>query len=163
MDRFPEAFARFEEVVKVEKIKSFQELLTSFALWAGKKWKNTPLQRKALEIEAVRLGLLPPVPLEKYETQKRIVDELYRRVYYTYRRLKYHEQRLDEWESYYAKMEIADLQRWVLPRIESAKARRDRWLKAWSEAFERLKVERDILKGMEKELQKWRELRRRRG
>ncbi len=172
MDKFPEAFKRFEKVVDVSKIKSFQQLLTAFSLWAGRKWKDSPLQREALKVEAVRLGLLPPVPLEEYRRQKRLVDELYRRVWYAYRRLQYNQKRLEEWQSYYAKMmeraekekwtprEVADFQRWVLPRIKSAEERRDRWFREWSEAFEKLKVERVKLKGYEKQLAEWRKRRR---
>jgi len=158
--------------VDVSKIKSFQQLLSAFRLWAGRKWVGSPLQVEALKVEGVRLGLLPPIPEEEVRRQKRVVDELYRRVWYAYRRLEYNQKRLEEWQSYYAKMmeraekekwtpkEVADLQRWVLPRIRSAEQRRDKWLKEWSEAFERLKVERDKLKGYERQLEEWRKRRR---
>jgi hypothetical protein len=175
LDKFPEAFKRFEAVVDVSKIKSFQQLLTAFMYWAGRKWKGTPLQVEALRVEAVKIGLLPPISEEEFKRQKRLVDELYRRVYYAYRRLEYNQKRLEEWQSYYARMmeraekerwtprEIASLQKWVLPRIRSAEQRRDRWLREWSEAFERLKVERDKLKGFERQLEEWRKRRRVKG
>jgi hypothetical protein len=172
MDKFPEAFKRFEKVVDVKKIKSFQELLVAFRYWAGRKWKDTPLQRAALTVEGVRIGLLPPIPPEKYEAQKKVVDELYRKVYYFHRRLSEAEKRLTEWQTYYTKMlERAKRERWkpakiellekyVLPRIKKAEERRDKWLKLWSEAFEKLKVERDKLKGYERQLEEWRKRRR---
>jgi hypothetical protein len=34
MDRFPEAFRRFEEVVDVDRIQSFRQLRLAFAYWA---------------------------------------------------------------------------------------------------------------------------------
>jgi hypothetical protein len=175
LDKFPEAFKRFEAVVDVSKIKSFQQLLTAFMYWSGRKWKGTPLQVEALKVEGVRLGLLPPVPEEEVRRQKRLVDELYKQVYRTYRNLQYNQKRLEEWQSYYARMmeraekeqwtprEIASLQKWVLPRIRSAEQRRNRWLREWSEAFERLKVERDKLKGYERQLEEWRKRRRVKG
>jgi hypothetical protein len=172
LDKFPEAFQRFERVVDTSKMKSFQQLLTAFTYWAGRKWKGTPLQVEALKVEGVRLGLLPPIPEEEVRRQKKLVDELYKQVYRTYRNLQYNQKRLEEWQSYYARMmeraekerwtprEIASLQKWVLPRIRSAEQRRDRWLREWSEAFERLKVERAKLKGYERQLEEWRKRRR---
>lgn len=60
MDRFPEAFRRFEEVVDVDRIKSFRQLTLAFSLWAGEKWKDTWKQREALRVEAERLGIVQP-------------------------------------------------------------------------------------------------------
>ena len=172
MDKFPQAFRRFEKVVDVGKIKSFQQLLTAFSLWAGRKWKDTPKQRLALEVEAVRLGLLPPVPLEKFEEQKRKVDRLYRRVYYTYRRLSYFDKQLETWNEYFLRMmkkavqerwsekAISDFQKRVLPRIRRIEQRREKWFRAWSEAYGLLRTERDILKAMERQLEEWRKRRR---
>ena len=37
MDRFPEAFRRFEEDVNTEEIHSFQQLRLAFGSWAGRK------------------------------------------------------------------------------------------------------------------------------
>jgi len=58
MDKFPEAFERFEKVVDVEEIKSFAELRLAFSSWAGKKWMPTDKQIEALNVEAQRLGLV---------------------------------------------------------------------------------------------------------
>ena len=57
MDRFPEAFSRFEEVVDVRRIQSFRQLRLAFASWAGWKWHDTYLQTRALAVEAQKLGI----------------------------------------------------------------------------------------------------------
>lgn len=57
MDKFPEAFDRFEEVVDVDKIDSFRELKAAFSSWAGSKWLNTSKQNSALRVEARRIGI----------------------------------------------------------------------------------------------------------
>jgi hypothetical protein len=57
MDKFPEAFRRFEETVDVDRIESFNELRAEFAMWAGRNWKNTASQNKALATEALRRGI----------------------------------------------------------------------------------------------------------
>ena len=57
MDRFPEAFSRFEEVVDVRRIESFRQLRLAFASWAGWKWHDTYMQNRALANEAHRLGI----------------------------------------------------------------------------------------------------------
>lgn len=62
MDKFPEAFERFEEVVDVDKIHSFQELRGSFALWAGKNWKGTRKQVEGLWVEARKRGIRWEIP-----------------------------------------------------------------------------------------------------
>jgi hypothetical protein len=38
MDRFPEAFERFEKDVDISNIKSYSELAYAFSYWAGKRW-----------------------------------------------------------------------------------------------------------------------------
>jgi hypothetical protein len=68
MDKFPEAFERFEMDVDVDEIRSFRELRMAFALWAGEKWLDTGKQLHALSVEAQRLGLLPSPVLWRYET-----------------------------------------------------------------------------------------------
>ena len=92
MDRFPEAFKRFEEVVDVSKIKSFQQLLMAFKLWAGRKWKDSPLQIEALKEEAFKREI-PQIPVthEEYLRKKAEIDKLYERVYYCRRRYEYNE------------------------------------------------------------------------
>jgi hypothetical protein len=62
MDRFPEAFARFEEVVDVRKLQSFDELREAFEEWAGYTWIPTGRQLHALSIQAEGLGLLHRAP-----------------------------------------------------------------------------------------------------
>jgi hypothetical protein len=57
MDKFPEAFERFEDDVDVREISSFRELRLAFRYWAGYKWKDTPRQIQALRVEAKRVGI----------------------------------------------------------------------------------------------------------
>ncbi len=61
MDKFPEAFARFEEDVDTEEIEDFRELKASFSLWAGEHWVGSSRQISALKVEAHRLGISVPV------------------------------------------------------------------------------------------------------
>jgi len=63
MDRFPEAFRRFEEVVDVRRIQSFRQLRLAFAYWAGWRWHDTYMQNRALAIEARKLNI--PVFVER--------------------------------------------------------------------------------------------------
>ena len=79
MDRFPEAFSRFEEVVDVRRIQSFRQLRLAFASWAGWKWNETYLQTRALANEAHRLGI--PVFIER-----RHVARFYGRTAVTWRK-----------------------------------------------------------------------------
>jgi predicted glycosyltransferase involved in capsule biosynthesis len=60
MDRFPEAFERFERVVDVDRFRSYFELALAFQSWAGQKWKGTRKQWEALDSEAENLGFSPP-------------------------------------------------------------------------------------------------------
>jgi hypothetical protein len=62
MDRFPEAFRRFEIDVDVDDIDSFGELRMAFSEWAGERWLDTGRQLHALSNEARRLGLLGRAP-----------------------------------------------------------------------------------------------------
>ena len=64
MDKFPEAFRRFESKVNVRQITTFKQLEISFEGWAGGKWAGTSRQKEALAIEAHRLGI------ETKETEK---------------------------------------------------------------------------------------------
>jgi len=63
MDKFPEAFRRFERRVDVDGIQSFYELLSSFSHWAGKSWRGTEKQVNALKVEAWKRDI--PVPAER--------------------------------------------------------------------------------------------------
>jgi hypothetical protein len=60
MDRFPEAFERFVMDVKVDRLRSYSELLYSFQWWAGGKWRGTARQWRAFNAEAERLGFDVP-------------------------------------------------------------------------------------------------------
>jgi hypothetical protein len=57
VDKFPEAFRRFERVVDTSWITSFDELRIEFESWAGEKWLDTSSQRYALAREARRVGI----------------------------------------------------------------------------------------------------------
>jgi hypothetical protein len=57
LDKFPEAFRRFEQVVNVKNIRSFSQLLLAFSLFAGKNWKGSRSQILALAVEARKRGI----------------------------------------------------------------------------------------------------------
>lgn len=160
MDRFPESFKRFEKVVDVSKIKSFAQLKLAFATWAGRKWKESPLQLEALRVQAERLRLVGAieVSLEEYLAEKREIDVLYRRVYYARRRFEYNKARFDEWSAYlnrvreeakrkrWRKRLLAEVEKPILRYYETAKRRMEFWQKQWSEAYEKLKRETERFK-----------------
>ena len=160
MDRFPEAFRRFEQVVDVSKIKSFQQLKLAFATWAGRKWKESPLQLQALRVQAERLRLVGAieVSLEEYLAEKREIDALYRRVYYARRRFEYNKARFDGWSAYLIRVReearrkrwrkelLAEVEKPILRYYESAKGRMEFWQKQWNEAYGRLKRETERFK-----------------
>jgi hypothetical protein len=56
VDRFPEAFRRFESQVNVDRFSSYRQLLLSFSYWAGERWQDTYKQNRALMEEGKRLG-----------------------------------------------------------------------------------------------------------
>ena len=56
MDRFPEAFERFERVVDLRSIRSVRELKYAFSHWAGRRWVDSYAQNRALQIEAEKRG-----------------------------------------------------------------------------------------------------------
>lgn len=60
MDKFPEAFERFESDVDIEMLDSYMELLYAFQFWAGENWQGTPKQWTAFNVEAERLGFRVP-------------------------------------------------------------------------------------------------------
>lgn len=60
MDRFPEAFERYEQQVDIRRIESYRQLTLTFRWWAGEKWKGTVKQWDALNREARRLGFEVP-------------------------------------------------------------------------------------------------------
>lgn len=56
-DRFPEAFKRYEEKVETKDMKTFDQLLTSFKIWADKKWIGSRKQVKGVAIESEKKGI----------------------------------------------------------------------------------------------------------
>ena len=56
MDRFPEAFHRFEKDVDLRSFRSARELKYAFTHWAGKRWVDSYDQNKAFNIEAKKRG-----------------------------------------------------------------------------------------------------------
>jgi hypothetical protein len=56
-ERFQEAFERFEKVVDVDHFDSYRELWYAFRQWAGKRWRNTELQNRALAYDGELLHL----------------------------------------------------------------------------------------------------------
>lgn len=156
MDEFPSAFKRFEEKVDVSRIETFRQLKLAFQIWAGKKWLDTPKQVEALRVEAVRLGIPEvEVTIEEYLAEKRLLDQLYRRVYYCVRRREYNKTRLEGWKSHHGKVVaqavsekwtlegLHEVERWIIPRIEASKRRVEFWEQQWSEAYNKLKVEHE--------------------
>jgi hypothetical protein len=57
LDKFPQAFSRFEEDVPVGRIKSFRQLMLAFGSWSGEKWIPTDRQLQALKNEARKIGI----------------------------------------------------------------------------------------------------------
>lgn len=60
MDKFPEAFERFENDVDISKFVSYMELTSAFRWWSGEKWIGTPRQWEALNKEAKNVGFEVP-------------------------------------------------------------------------------------------------------
>ena len=58
MDRFPEAFHRFEKAVDLRSFRSARELKYAFTHWANRRWVDSYAQNKALQIEAEKRGFI---------------------------------------------------------------------------------------------------------
>ena len=56
MDRFPEAFHRFEKVVELRSFRSGRELKYAFTHWAGYRWIDSYSQNIALNQEIEKRG-----------------------------------------------------------------------------------------------------------
>lgn len=56
MDRFPEAFKRFEQDVDVDDMENYAQLRRSFAHWAGKRWRDSYKQNRALKSMGMKIG-----------------------------------------------------------------------------------------------------------
>jgi hypothetical protein len=73
MDKFPEAFRRFEQKVDTDNIETWKQLQLVFGSWAGGKWKPTCKQTDALYIQAKRLG----IPTHGYRTREEEVHRIF--------------------------------------------------------------------------------------
>jgi hypothetical protein len=62
LDKFPEAFRRFEQVVDTDKFRTYQQLKLTFESWAGRNWQDTYRQNEALKVEARKHGI--PIRVE---------------------------------------------------------------------------------------------------
>lgn len=56
VDRFPEAFERFEQRIDISRFDSYKQLLYAFGWWAGKRWVDSYEQNLALRREARSRG-----------------------------------------------------------------------------------------------------------
>jgi len=92
MDKFPEAFRRFEKVVDVDSFESYRELHYAFTQWASKRWRNTELQNRALTREGRKLGFKDTV-MPSFFGQK-VKDEI---------RMKATRVRREKWVTTYKK------------------------------------------------------------
>jgi hypothetical protein len=156
LDKFPEAFKRFEQVVDVSKIETFQQLLTAFQYWAGKKWKETPKQVKALKVEAIRLGIAEvPVTIEEYWAEVRHRDLLLYRIRLDIGRIKHWEGVLGStqiwanrlkryYKDLYVKYAEPELKR-ISERLEYWKQQRELHYQQAKEETERLRRKRLVL------------------
>lgn len=62
VDRFPEAFSRFESKVDVDSFENYRELAYAFSHWAGKRWVDSYRQNVALKSEARKIGIEGEIP-----------------------------------------------------------------------------------------------------
>lgn len=58
MDRFPEAFHRFERAVDLRSFRSARELKYAFTHWANRRWVDSYKQNLALRREAEKRGFV---------------------------------------------------------------------------------------------------------
>ena len=72
MDRFPEAFERFENDVDVGQFESYHQLTMAFRWWAGERWRGTHRQWEALNAEAENLGFEPPDFIREELEERRV-------------------------------------------------------------------------------------------
>ena len=56
VDRFPEAFRRFEKLVDMKSFRSYRELAYGFSHWANRRWVDSYKQNVALKREAEKRG-----------------------------------------------------------------------------------------------------------
>jgi hypothetical protein len=74
VDRFPEAFRRFESDVDVGKFETYHQLTLSFRWWAGERWRGTHRQWEALNREAENLGFNEHYGYREAIREKRYTD-----------------------------------------------------------------------------------------
>jgi hypothetical protein len=74
VDRFPEAFARFEQVVDVYRFESYRQLAYAFTHWAGRRWVDSYKQNLALKREAEKRGFRD-ARIPKYFRKRRVPAE----------------------------------------------------------------------------------------
>lgn len=75
MDKFPEAFKRFEEKVNTDNIESWKQLKLAFGSWAGRRWAPTFRQLDALEKQARKLGIPTQGHCTRVEEVQRIFTQ----------------------------------------------------------------------------------------
>lgn len=63
VDRFPEAFERFEIEVGIDSFDSYRELTYGFSWWAGKRWVDSYAQNIALKRMAEKRGFKAELPM----------------------------------------------------------------------------------------------------
>jgi hypothetical protein len=73
MDKFPEAFRRFEQKVDTGNIETWKQMQLVFGSWAGRKWRPTWRQTDALYLEAKRLG----IPAHGYRTREKEIHRIF--------------------------------------------------------------------------------------
>ena len=80
MDKFPEAFRRFEDHVDVGRFESYHQLTLAFRWWAGERWVGSHRQWEALNVEAENLGFdVPDYVREELEGSRRVSRGFWRR------------------------------------------------------------------------------------
>ena len=72
MDRFPEAFRRFERLVDMKSFRSYRELAYGFSHWANKRWIDSHKQNVALKREAEKRGYRDTKIPAYFERQKQV-------------------------------------------------------------------------------------------
>ena len=72
MDRFPEAFHRFEKVVDLRSFRSGRELKYAFTHWAGRRWVDSYKQNIAFRREAEKRGFVD-TRLERYSKHPQFI------------------------------------------------------------------------------------------
>ncbi len=65
VDRFPEAFKRFEQRVDISRLDSYRQLAYAFSWWASRRWVDSYKQNFALREEARKRGFFDAI-LPKY-------------------------------------------------------------------------------------------------